>query len=414
MDDRLLLVDDANRDHLAALLPNGDPAVVEALEGYRAHVQWAREVHRAGWISPEEIPTFTRSDLGRQILSQPPLRLIALATALMADKALRVRTKPRFTPLTDVDHLTEQLLDRLATRKLLYQAADAAVLVDLATAYPWLEQLRLALNAARLILASDDAPAVIAALRRLDATFTEEPKSLLVSKTMSYHPQVRALLAARTVESAPTAFGNDDAYGPAAVELITEGHAGWDSIDAVAFLARPRGTRASAAWWREAEERAHATKAFGALVVDLLDLIAAIELTGGSTHVHGYYHPDILLLGEVNTIIVRGAAWSARFVDHSEAVPALSRAALRCSSLVRGLWGVEPMNSKVAYAAVDSLAAADTEAARTELARLLTEVQAVPVLRRIGRSLETPEPEIKALIKARRPHRLVHRSDQDG
>jgi hypothetical protein len=413
MDERLRLVDEENRPHLASLLQDGDPAVLEALTAYEAHVQWAREVHKAGWMSSEEIPTFARADAGRQILTQAPRRLIALAAALMADKAAHMRAAPRFAPLTHIDHLTERLLDRLATRKLPYTPSDAAVIIDLATAYPWLEELRVAISAAQLALDSDDAPAVIQALRRLDAVFVEEPKSLLVSKAMGYHPKVRALLANR--EGKPSgAVGTDDAFGPAAAKLLGDRHTGWDSAEALAFLMAARGTRPSKAWWRDAEERAATKEDFGRLVVDLLDLVASVELTDGSDEVHGVYHSDVLLLGEVNTIVVRGAAWSARFVDRLQVADALSRAALRCSSLVRGMWGIEPMNSKVAYAAVASLVAMDTVSSRTELERLVSEVQAVPVLRRIAEHLELSEPEIKALIKDRKPHRLVHRTDRNG
>jgi hypothetical protein len=144
------------------------------------------------------------------------------------------------------------------------------------------------------------------------------------------------------------------------------------------------------------------------LVVDLLDLVSAIDLTGGSREEHGFYHPDVVLLGEVN-IVVRGAAWSARFVETPEIVDVLGRTVLRCSSLVQGLWGTEPLASKVAYAAVDSLVAFDDDVANSELRRLLNEVQATPVLRRIGQALGVPEPGIKSLIKDRSRHRLVHR-----
>jgi hypothetical protein len=144
-------------------------------------------------------------------------------------------------------------------------------------------------------------------------------------------------------------------------------------------------------------------------VIDLLDLVSTIDLTGGTREEHGFYYSDVVLLGEINTIVVRGAAWSARFVNHPDILDVLARAVLRCSSLVVGPWGVEPMASKVAYAAVDSVVAIGSNPARAELHRLLDEVQAVPVLRKIGGALEIPEAEIKALIKERGRHRLVHK-----
>jgi hypothetical protein len=409
MDDRLLLVPDEQRRYLAELLGEGDRAVVEALDAYRTHVQWARTVHQTGQVPVGQIPTFVRSDGGKRILAQTPRRLLSMAVSLMADKAIRVRESERYAPLTAIDHLTERLLDRLATRRLPFSPPDAAVVIDLAIAYPWLEQLRFALNAARLVLANDDAPAVIAALHRLDALFADEPKSLLVSKTMSYHPQIRTLLASHLARDSSVVLRADDTYGPAAVKLIEERHAEWDSVDALAFLARPAGTRASAAWWEEAKERAAGEEPFGRLVIDLLDLVSLVDLIGGTNEEHGFYHPAVVLLGEVNTIIVRGAAWSARFVDRPEVAAVLSRTVLRCSSLVQGLWGVEAMNSKIAYAAVDSLAALENEAGGPELERLLSEVQATLVLRRVGKTLEVSEPEIKSLIKQRSRSRMVHR-----
>lgn len=409
MDDRLLLVEPENRARLSELLEKGDPVADHALLAYQAHQQWARQVHRDGSIPPDRIPTFTESEAGKQLTAQPSHRLIALAASLMADKVIRVRESERFAPMTDADHLTERLLDRLATRKLPYRPGDAAVLVDLASAYPWLEQLRLALNAARFVLDREEAPEVMAALRRLDALFLDTPKTLLMSKVMSYHPQVKALLANRSDAVPSIVFGADDAFGPAASRLIADRYPGQDVAEILGFLALPRGTRAPQSWWSEAKQRASSSEIFRRLVVDLLDLVSAIDLTGGSREEHGFYHPDVVLLGEVNNIVVRGAAWSARFVETPEIVDVLGRTVLRCSSLVQGLWGTEPLASKVAYAAVDSLVAFDDDVANSELRRLLNEVQATPVLRRIGQALGVPEPDIKSLIKDRSRHRLVHR-----
>lgn len=404
-----MLVEEENRPHLSELLIEGDPAVAEALAAYWAHKQRARGLLREGSVPAEEIPTFLKTDTGKQVLRQPPRRLISLAISLMADKATRVRRSERFAPLIDIDHLTERLLDRLATRKLPFTPQDAAVAIDLVTAHPWLEQLRFALHAARSVLDDGDAPAVLAALRRLDTVFVDEPQGLLISKTMSYHPQIRTLLGTHTGAGSSTVFGTDDAYGPAAVRLVDQEHAAWDAVGALTFLAGPRGTRAPAAWWEEAETRTTGTRSFGRLVVDLLGLVSAVDLTDGSIQVHGVYHPAVVLLGEINTIIVRGAAWSARFVDQPEAVLVLNQAVLRCSSLVQGLWGMEPMSSKVAYAAVDSLVALESKVGRPELEQLLSEVQATPVLRRIGNALAVPEQEIRSLIRQRSRNRMVHR-----
>lgn len=412
MDDRVLLVEDENRPHLTTLLEVGDPAVSDALIAYRNHVRWAREVHQSGRMPPNEIPTFLRSTSGKEVLSQSRRRLISLGATLMADKVIRVRSQPRMTPMTEIDHVTEMILDRLVPRKLGYKARDAAVLIDLATAYPWLEQLRFALNAARLVINLDHAPEVIKALQRLDSEFTKEPKTLLISKSLSYHPQVRALLT--QYEADPSrAVGSDDAYGPAAIALLKASHAHWDSTEALTFLAEPRGTRPAATWWQEAERRSTTGEDFSRLQLDLLDLVAEIDLTGGRAETHGVYRPDVVLLGEINTIVVRGAAWSARFLATPDIVPVLGKVVLRCSSLVRGLWGAVPMNSKVSYAAVDSLIFLDSPIGRSELENLLTEVQAIPVLRRIASSLNVPETEVKGLIKARRPYRLVHRAEDE-
>ena len=177
MDDRLLLVEPENRARLSELLEKGDPQVDQAFLAYQAHRQWVRRVHRDGSIPPEQIPTFTESEAGKQLPAPPSRRLIALAASLMADKVIRVRDSKRFAPMTDLDHLTERLLDRLANRRLPYRPGDAAVLVDLASGHPWLEQLRLALNAARFVLDREEGPDVIAALRRLDALFLDTPKT---------------------------------------------------------------------------------------------------------------------------------------------------------------------------------------------------------------------------------------------
>lgn len=408
-----MLVGAEHRDHLAGMLHDGDPAVAEALVAYQSHIAWVGEVHEAGWISSEDIPSFLQAEAGKQVLSQSRRRLIAMGTALMADKAMRVQTEPRFSPVTDIDHLTEMLLDRLATRKLPFQPADAAVCVELAAAYPWLEQLRFALSAARAVLEDRNDRLVVAALERLDAVFLEEPKSLLVSKVMGYHSRVKALLGA-TPRDPSEVLGSDDAFGPEAVRLVYDHHSSWDAIGALALLAGPRGTRASAAWWSEMETRLAGSQRFEQLVIDLLDLVAAVQLTDGSRDVHGVYYPDVVLLGDVNTAVVRGAAWGARLVDRPRPEAALGRAALRCSSLVRGQWGVDAMSSKVAYAAIDSLIARSSEESQAELERLLNEVQAVPVLRRIAKALDYPESAIKSFIKERRSHRFVHRRDLEG
>jgi hypothetical protein len=410
MDERLLLVGDENRDHLAVLLREGDPAAAEALVAYQSHLVWVGEVHAAGWMSGEEMPSFLQAEAGKQILSQSRRRLIAMAAALMADKVLRVRTEPPYSPVTDIDHLTETLLDRLADRKLPFEPSDAAVFLELVAAYPWLEQLRFGLNAARRVLSAGADRSVLTALERLDAVFLEEPKSLLVSKVMGYHPRVKALLGATNPDPSEV-LGTDDAFGPAAIRLIADRHNSWDAVGALALLGSPRGTRASAAWWSEVETRLLETEELGQLVVDLLDLVAAINLTDGSSKVHGFYRADVVLLGDVNTIVVRGAAWAARLVDLPRPEQALGRAGLRCSSLVRGQWAVEPLNSKVAYAAVDSLIACGSEESRKELVLLIGEVQAVPVLRRIAGALDYSESAIRDLVRERRSHRLVHRRD---
>jgi len=160
----------------------------------------------------------------------------------MADKVIRVRESERFASMTDPDHLAEHLLDWLARRKLPYRRNDATVLVDLACAYPWLEQLRLALSAARLVLDRDEAPEVLAALRRLDALYLEAPKTLLISKVMSYHPQVKALPANRADATPDMLFGIDDAFGPAAAQLVAERYPALDVTEVLAFLAMPSGT----------------------------------------------------------------------------------------------------------------------------------------------------------------------------
>jgi hypothetical protein len=406
VDDRLQLVTEENRDRLQDLLALGDPAVAKALEVYRSHVRWARELQKTGSVRADEIPQFVSSESGKLVLGQSGDTLIALAATLMADKAMRVRESEEHSPLKDVDHLTERLLDRLAVRKLPYQPIDAAVLVDLATTYPWLEQLRVALSAARSVLDAGPSSEVIEALRRLDALLSEIPKTLLISKVMGYQPQVKALLADRSGE---LPLGTDDAFGAAASRLVAERYADQPAAELLAFLAAPRGTRAARSWWSEAERRASRNTIFSRLVIDLLDLVSTIDLTGGTREEHGFYYSDVVLLGEINTIVVRGAAWSARFVNHPDILDVLARAVLRCSSLVVGPWGVEPMASKVAYAAVDSVVAIGSNPARAELHRLLDEVQAVPVLRKIGGALEIPEAEIKALIKERGRHRLVHK-----
>lgn len=195
----------------------------------------------------------------------------------------------------------------------------------------------MALNAARLVFVREDGQDVIAALHRLDALFLETPQTLLMFKVMSYHPRVKALLARRVDAVPSTVFGTDDAFGPAASRLIVDRYPGQDVAEILGFLALPGGTRAPRSWWSEAQHRAATSEVFEEFVVDLLDLVSAVDLTGGSREEHGFYHLDVVLLGEVNTIIVRGAAWSARFVETPKVVDVLGRTVLRCSSLVQGL-----------------------------------------------------------------------------
>jgi hypothetical protein len=121
----------------------------------------------------------------------------------------------------------------------------------------------------------------------------------------------------------------------------------------------------------------------------------------------------VILLGETNTVIVRGCVRSCRALPGEWRASLLGSVALRCSAsnhgrIAGGTTVTAPLCAKVALAAVEELGELSDPTATAQLRELFEEIRMAVVLRRVGNTLELPEADIQrrlASLRRGRPRR---------
>jgi hypothetical protein len=387
------------RDHLHGLLRSGAPALERAIADDAADSTAdpdpdSDEPPVGRWV------TFVDRPAGRALLDRSRDELVAVAVATLHRSLDRLAQREAGTldiAIVHEDVLLELVMERLAGRKLPYGPLDAAVAVRLATAVLWRDEVRLALNAATVALdAEPGQPDVVAALEDLDAAL-DAADPLRRGKMADWRPKVRALLGTTDPRMhLATVLGRDDEYAAPALERVLA-ETGWDAAAFLAELASPRGAQPPARWWPSVERWLTGEPQAADLVVDLLRLATEVPVTVTTKERHGVYAPPMILFDETDTAVVRGLAWAARDTGDG-VVPILGHLALRSAAVVDGWWAADPICSKVALAAIDTLGSIDSDAARAELDALFDEMTLAKLVRRVAAARGRTETEVKARL----------------
>ena len=183
---------------------------------------------------------------------------------------------------------------------------------------------------------------------------------------------------------------------------------------ALLHLASPRGSRAPKAWWARTDELLAELPHLAALATRLLDATTTIDLTARDDERDGWDVPDEFLLTPANELHARGLAWALRLASPDDGrCEVLGRVALRSSAMVwGGPGGHRMLCPKLAPAAVDTLLAIDSEAARQQLRALVHEIRVPPLIRRIGPQVGLAEDDIAALVAGLRRRGPLPRPDR--
>jgi hypothetical protein len=384
----------ALREHLERRLQVGLPPLDRAIHADAQDRDDPRIVRPDSWAPFADRPP------GKDLFGRPRDELVAVAIAALHRSVERSEQRAAGTldiAIVHEDSALELVLDRLAGRKLPYEPLDAALALRLATFVLWRDEVRLALNAATRVLDEHPAqPDVVAALEALDAEL-DAADPLRRGMMADWRPKIRALLGVTDPRlHLATVFGRDDAYAaPALDRALSESD--WDAAAFLAHLASPRGAQPPAAWWPRTEGTMADQPRAAVLVADLVRLATEVPVTTTTAERHGTYAPPVVLFDDIDTAVVRGLSWAARFVG-DDVVADLGHLALRSSAVVDGWWAADPVNSKVALAAIDTLGAMGSERARTELDQLFGELTLAKLVRRVASARGLTETQVKARL----------------
>lgn len=280
-------------------------------------------------------------------------------------------------------------LDKLQARRLPFSASDVELMLDLGldrTAF-WLFPLTVA-AAERVLSVEPGNPPVLSALERAAGRLDDHWRGHYDSDLRAARMRIRALVAA----SSPgglldlSVVQEGDAWAePARAAMVA--HAGrWEGVqDVLAHLASTRGSKPTKAWAVRAAQLLEAHSDAASLFQELLELVLEIEVVPTPDVVAW---PPRWLLAPGNETLLKGAAWSLRFVCGDWVVPLLGRLALRGAARSPDDIVTTPLSASVANAAVDTLIALATAEGEAELRRLLYELRRRDLLKRIAAALD--------------------------
>lgn len=179
-------------------------------------------------------------------------------------------------------------------------------------------------------------------------------------------------------------------------------------------LAAPRGGKAPKAWWARTEELLAGRPELPTLCTDLLDAATTVDLTPRDDERDGWDIPEEFLLTPTNELLARGMAWALRVPpSDDERCDVLGRVALRSAAMVFGGSATHRMLCpKLAPAAVDSLIAIDSDAARHQLRALVDEVRVPALIRRIGPHVGLDDDGVRAVVAGLRRRGPLPRPDR--
>jgi hypothetical protein len=279
-------------------------------------------------------------------------------------------------------------LQTLLGRRPPFSASDVELMLDIGvdrTGF-WLFPYTVA-AAERVLAAEPGSPAVLAALERATGRLDDHWRASYDADLRAARGRIRALLAANLPAGLLdlSVVSDGDAWAEPARAVLAGHDKRWEGVpDALALFAAARTSKPTKKWDARCAELLDGRPELPSLSRELLELVLEIDLVPTPDTVP---YPPRWLLAPGNETLLKGAVWSLRNVPDDWVVPLFGRLALRGAAPSPDDGVPTPLSATVANASVDSLIARETDEARDELRRLLSELRRRDLLKRIAASL---------------------------